>query len=67
MGRLVAWAQLRGTGRQGSAIADELIDFGASREKWQADLHEAAQQCAKQVKHDWQTYREAYEAGELKD
>jgi uncharacterized protein (DUF2252 family) len=27
--RLAAWGQLRSAGRQGSAIADELIDFGA--------------------------------------
>jgi uncharacterized protein (DUF2252 family) len=66
MGRIVAWAQLRSAGRQGSAIADELIDFGASRSKWQPDLIEAAQQAARQVVADWQTYHAAFEAGELK-
>ena len=33
MGRIVAWAQLRSAGREGSATADELIDFGP-RKKW---------------------------------
>jgi uncharacterized protein (DUF2252 family) len=66
MGRIVAWAQLRSAGRQGSAIADELIDFGASRRKWQPDLLDAAEHAEEQVMQDWKTYRKAYEDGELK-
>ena len=65
MGRMLAWAQLRSSGRQGSAIADELIDFGASRETWQKELLGATQQCAKQVTEDWQSYVAAYDAGAL--
>ena len=65
MGRMLAWAQLRSSGRQGSAIADELIDFGASRETWQKELLGAAQQCAQQVTEDWQGYVAAYDAGAL--
>jgi uncharacterized protein (DUF2252 family) len=65
MGRILAWDQLRSSGRQGSVIADELIDFGARSSKWQQDLYEAAQQCAKQVMTDWQTYAGAYDAGAL--
>jgi uncharacterized protein (DUF2252 family) len=65
MGRMVAWAQLRSSGQQGSAIADALIDFGASRRKWQQELYEASQQCARQVSKDWQTYVAAYDAGAL--
>jgi uncharacterized protein (DUF2252 family) len=63
MGRLVAWAQLRSVGRQGSAIADELIAFGASRKKWRSDLVLAARGCAKQVRKDWAAYCAAYDAG----
>ena len=63
MGRLVAWAHLRSAGRQGSAIADELIDFGASRKKWQGDLMLAARECAKQARKDWAAYCAAYDRG----
>jgi len=65
MGRLVAWAQLRSAGRQGSVIADELIAFGAARKKWQSDLVLAARGCAKQVRKDWAAYCTAYDAGAL--
>ncbi|MEO6922126.1 MAG: DUF2252 domain-containing protein [Collimonas sp.] len=62
MGSIVAWAQLRSAGRQGSAIADELIAFGQSK-KWKKQLQDAAQACAVQVRKDWQTYSKAYDAG----
>lgn len=62
MGNIVAWAQLRSSGRQGSAIADELIAFGQGR-KWKKQLLDAAQDCAAQVRKDWQTYSKAYDAG----
>ena len=32
LGQLVAWAQLRSAGREDSAIADELIEFGRAKE-----------------------------------
>lgn len=55
MGRLLAWAQLRSTGRQRSAIADELIAFGAEPDlrKGMLDL---AVQCSRQVVADWKDY-----------
>lgn len=62
MGNLVAWAQLRSAGRQGSAIADELIAFGQGK-TWKKQLLDAAQICAAQVRQDWQTYCKAYDAG----
>ncbi|WP_211451023.1 DUF2252 domain-containing protein [Collimonas antrihumi] len=65
MGSLSAWAQLRSAGRQGSAIADELIAFGASK-KWKKQLLDAAVSCAAQVHKDWQTYSKAYDAGVFK-
>jgi len=65
MGQLMAWAQLRSAGRQGSAIADALVDFGASAKSWRADLLDAAQQCAAQVAKDWAVYCEAYDAGAM--
>jgi uncharacterized protein (DUF2252 family) len=61
MGQLMAWAQLRSAGRQGSAIADALIDFGGSAASWRGDLLAAAHQCAAQVEKDWKAYSEAYD------
>jgi len=65
MGQCVAWAQLRSSGRQGSAIADELIDF-AGHVKWHSKLLELAFELSIQVKDDWQTYSEAYDEGAFK-
>jgi uncharacterized protein (DUF2252 family) len=62
MGSIVAWAQLRSAGRQGSAIADELIDFGR-RKKWQDKLRSAAQDCAEQVRRDAAVYNAAWDDG----
>lgn len=62
MGKLVAWAQLRSAGREGSAIADELIDFG-HRNKWKARVLDASTECAGQVQRDWSTYATAYDDG----
>ncbi|UVH59344.1 DUF2252 domain-containing protein [Variovorax paradoxus] len=65
MGQMMAWAHLRSSGRQGSAIADALVDFGASAKSWRRDLLDAAHQCAAQVESDWEVYCEAYDAGKL--
>ncbi len=66
MGRIVASAHLRGSGLQGSATADALVAFGASRKGWQVPLLAAAQQCATQTVDDWNTYVAAYDAGAFK-
>lgn len=62
MGEVVAWAQLRSSGRQGSAIADELIDF-AGRGDWRVRLLEAAEHAASQVEEDWRVFAGAYRDG----
>jgi uncharacterized protein (DUF2252 family) len=62
MGQLVAWAQLRSAGRQGSASADELIDFGADQ-GWSKQLLLASLESAHQVQADAQTFNVAYDAG----
>jgi uncharacterized protein (DUF2252 family) len=64
MGRIVAWSQLRSSGRQGSATADELVDFG-SRRKWKVDLHAAAIECAAQVRLDAAIFDAALDNGTL--
>lgn len=62
MGQLLAWAQLRSAGRQGSAIADALIDF-AHAPKWQARLLEGARACARQTRKDAGLFNVAYDDG----
>jgi uncharacterized protein (DUF2252 family) len=58
MARLLAWDQLRSTGRQRSAIADELIEFGATRNLRQG-MVDLAMQCSRQVVADWNDYCES--------
>jgi uncharacterized protein (DUF2252 family) len=65
MGRLVAWAQLRAAGRQGSAPADDLMAFGAASRDWQDDLLSVAAAKTAEVMADWQVYQAAYDAGAL--
>jgi uncharacterized protein (DUF2252 family) len=62
MGKLSAWAELRSSGRQGSATADELIAF-AEKRRWAVQLQELAQDCTRQVRRDWKTYCKAYDQG----
>jgi uncharacterized protein (DUF2252 family) len=64
MGKVTAWSQLRSAGRQGSAIADELIAFGG-RSGWQGDVLEYAQSYAPQVTADWQAFRKAAVKGAI--
>lgn len=62
MALLTASAQLRSSGRQGSAIADELIAFGRIK-SWQSDLLAYARAYAQQVKADYQQYLADYRNG----
>jgi uncharacterized protein (DUF2252 family) len=66
MGKLVAWSHLRGSGRQGSAIADEWIQF-AQRDDWRNPLLDYARVYALQVRKDWKEFTVAYGHGELGD
>lgn len=62
MGQVVAWAHLRSAGRQGSAIADALVDFG-QQSAWRQALIEQADHAAASVEADWQAYAAAFDAG----
>ena len=64
LGRVVAWAQLRSSGRAGSATADELVDFG-ERRKWRSRLLDASKDLAAQVRADSLAFDAAYDAGEF--
>lgn len=60
MGELVAWAQLRSSGRRGSSSADELIEFGA-RNSWKGELLNIATVCSKIAEQDYLEYAKAYD------
>ena len=55
LGQVVAWSQLRSSGRQSSAIADELISF-AQHSKWRKEAMKYAQKYSQQVEEDWQNF-----------
>ena len=60
LGEVVAWAQLRSAGREGSAIADELIDFAAGK-KWRTGMVTLARACVEQVDRDWREFCAAFD------
>lgn len=62
MGKLVAWAQLRSSGREGAATADQLMAFGEKR-RWPTQLLGVAKDCTKQVRRDWKIYCKAFDQG----
>ncbi len=65
MAMLTASSQLRSSGRQGSAIADDLIVFG-SDESWQEQVLNYAIEYAHQVKKDYLLYLKDFKAGAFK-
>ncbi|PZU97715.1 MAG: DUF2252 domain-containing protein [Pseudanabaena sp.] len=58
LGQVMAWSHLRSSGRQGSAIAEQLIDF-ANKTEWKKEVMEYAKNYSKQVAQDWQEFRDA--------
>jgi uncharacterized protein (DUF2252 family) len=65
MGRLTASAQLRSSGRDGSAITDEMIRFGAQQD-WTNPLLDFAEAYAAQVEKDYKEYCDDYDKGFFK-
>jgi uncharacterized protein (DUF2252 family) len=61
LGKVVAWAQLRSSGRKGAANADALITF-ATEDKWQKLCLEYAHTYSKKVVRDWQDFCKCLEA-----
>ena len=55
MGHVTAWAQLRSGGRQGSATADDLIEF-ADASDWQRRLIDYGRSYAAQVERDYNQF-----------
>jgi uncharacterized protein (DUF2252 family) len=62
VGQCTAWAHLRATGRQGAAIADELIAF-ARETGWRKRLRRASEACARNVSAQWAAFAAAYDEG----
>ncbi|HTB51577.1 MAG TPA: DUF2252 family protein [Ferruginibacter sp.] len=62
MAMLTASSQLRSSGRQGSATADELIAFG-QHIKWQESIIQYASQYAVKVKTDYAIFLKDYKKG----
>jgi len=58
MGRLTAWAQLRSSGRQGSAIADDLVAF-ADASGWKQRVIEYGRSYQAQVRRDYKEFVDA--------
>lgn len=56
MAVLTASSQLRSGGMNGSAIIDELMDFGEHRKEWQDDVIASAIKLAKQVTIDYREF-----------
>jgi uncharacterized protein (DUF2252 family) len=57
MGRVIAWAQLRSSGRQGSATADDLIEF-AGASGWRRGLIDYGRSYETQVRQDYKRFVE---------
>ncbi|MFT3937024.1 MAG: DUF2252 family protein [Chitinophagaceae bacterium] len=66
LGMITASAQLRSSGRKGSATADELIVF-AERDDWEPILKEWAAGYAEQAKREYAQFRKAWLAGFFKE
>jgi len=62
MAMLTASAQLRSSGRQGSANADKLIHLGQGTE-WQPQVLDHAEKYAMKVKEYYREYKKLYKAG----
>ena len=62
LGRLAAWAHLRGAGRQGSASADELVDFGRQR-GWRKTMLALSDGCAERARADADEFNAAWDGG----
>jgi hypothetical protein len=58
LGKLVAWSQLRSSGRQGSANADALIDF-AQGTQWHQEVLNYAQKYSQTVIANHQEFKDS--------
>jgi len=59
VGEIVAWGQLRSSGRDGSATANQLIAF-ARGAKWRAELVHVVEEVGERLLADWKSFRKAW-------
>jgi uncharacterized protein (DUF2252 family) len=64
MGRVTAWAALRASGREGSAIADDLIAFAAAR-GWKRAVLAMARRVAGRTLSEWRDFKSDVAMGRL--
>jgi len=64
MGEILAWDQLRASGRGGSATADALLAF-AGRTDWAAEILATASEMNRQTVAQWKIFANALEQGQL--
>jgi uncharacterized protein (DUF2252 family) len=64
MGRVLAWDQLRASGRSGSSNADDLVAF-ASHGDWVGDVLEAAMEMTQATREQWKIFTDALGRGQL--
>jgi uncharacterized protein (DUF2252 family) len=60
MAEVTAWGQLRSGGRQGSAIADDLIAFAQDAPHWHSIILDYVRAYAAQVEADYAIFQEAF-------
>ncbi|MGH7605053.1 MAG: DUF2252 domain-containing protein [Gemmatimonadaceae bacterium] len=56
MGHVTAWAELRSSGRQGSATIDDLIAYGGAWRTWQRSLIDYGRSYERQVMRDYEQF-----------
>ncbi|MBI3480756.1 MAG: DUF2252 family protein [Nitrosomonadales bacterium] len=66
MGRVLAWDQLRASGRSGSASADELIAF-AQRDDWVPEMLDVATEMTIMTRRQWEVFAGALSGGQFAD
>ena len=64
MGHVTGWAALRASGRQGSAVADDLIAF-ATEIGWRREVIEMAKRVSERTFAEWRTFRADQKSGAL--
>ena len=64
MGHVTAWAALRASGRDGSAIADELIAF-AGESRWKRGVLAMARRVAERTLSEWRDFKADVAAGRV--
>jgi uncharacterized protein (DUF2252 family) len=65
MGRILAWDQLRASGRSGAANADALVEFAQS-ETWHSELLTLARDMTEVTHQQWTIFTAAWRDGQFK-